>query len=63
MTPSEVVNSLGNLGVLSPKGPVDPRILRVARSRYHNKGKLGPDGVRAAHAIGLHVGGRYKTTS
>lgn len=38
---------------------LDDDIIRLAYSLYKNNGKLGPDGVRAAHALGIHVGGRW----
>lgn len=39
---------------------INPNVLRVALSRFHNKGAVGPDGISAAHALGIHVGGRWK---
>lgn len=37
----------------------DPRIVAVAYSLAKNNGKLGPDGVKQAHALGIHVNGRW----
>jgi hypothetical protein len=39
---------------------IDPNVLNVARSLYHNNGKLGKWGVDAAHHAGVHVSGNWE---
>ncbi len=40
---------------------VDPRVLNVARSLFHNKGKgIGQFGVKNAHDLGIHVAPHWK---
>lgn len=38
----------------------DPRVVAVAISLFRNSGSLGPDGVKNAHDLGVHVNGRWK---
>ncbi len=39
---------------------VDDNIIHLAYSLAKNNGQVGPDGVKAAHALGIHVNGRWK---
>jgi hypothetical protein len=39
---------------------VDDNIIHLAYSLAKNNGQVGPDGIRAAHALGIHVNGRWK---
>jgi hypothetical protein len=56
MTPDAVAHHYAATGT-------DGRIIHVAVSLFRNKGKLGPDGVKNAHDLGIHVGGRWKRVS
>jgi hypothetical protein len=56
MKPSEVLRQLHLQNI-------DPRVLNVARSLLHGKGKLGKWGVDNAHQLGIHVGGRWGVTA
>lgn len=42
-------------------GGISREQAHVIVSLYRNNGKLGPDGVKAAHALGLKVNGHYPT--
>jgi hypothetical protein len=53
MTKDEVYRSLLQSGA-------DARIVQVADSLYRNDGSIGPNGIKQAHALGIHVNGRWK---
>ena len=54
MTPDQVLNHYASSGT-------DPRIVALAKSLHANGGKLDAAGIKAAHALGIHVGGRWGT--
>lgn len=55
MTKDEVYHGLLAAGA-------DERVVQLADSLYRNKGRLGPNGIKQAHALGIHVNKRWSLT-
>ena len=53
-TPEEVRRELLSSGA-------DRNMVMLADSLRINRGRIGPNGIKSAHALGLHVGGRWKS--